>query len=33
MFLFPGFALGDLAIAAEVIAEAGRTGRGLHLPL
>lgn len=33
MFLFPGFALGDLAIAAEVIAEAGRTGRGLRLPL
>lgn len=33
MFLFPGFALGDLAIAAEVIAEAERTGRGLHLPL
>ncbi|SCX90842.1 ornithine cyclodeaminase family protein [Microvirga guangxiensis] len=33
MFLFPGFALGDLAIAAEVIAEAGRTGRGVHLPL
>jgi ornithine cyclodeaminase/alanine dehydrogenase len=33
MFLFPGFALGDLAIAAEVIAEAERTGRGLYLPL
>ncbi|MCG7391594.1 ornithine cyclodeaminase family protein [Microvirga sp. ACRRW] len=33
MFLFPGFALGDLAIAAEVIAEAKRAGRGLHLPL
>ncbi|MEZ0167314.1 ornithine cyclodeaminase family protein [Microvirga sp. TS319] len=33
MFLFPGFALGDLAIAAEVIAEAGRTGCGLRLPL
>jgi ornithine cyclodeaminase/alanine dehydrogenase len=33
MLLFPGFALSDLAIAAEVIAEAGRTGRGLHLPL
>jgi alanine dehydrogenase len=33
MFLFPGFALGDLAIAAEVIAEAGRARRGLYLPL
>jgi ornithine cyclodeaminase/alanine dehydrogenase len=33
MFLFPGFALGDLAIAAEVIAEAGRAARGLYLPL
>jgi alanine dehydrogenase len=33
MFLFPGFALGDLAIAAEVIAEARRAGRGLNLPL
>lgn len=33
MFLFPGFALGDLAIAAEVIAEAGPTGRGRYLPL
>lgn len=33
MFLFPGFALGDLAIAAEVIAEARRAGRGLRLPL
>jgi alanine dehydrogenase len=33
MFLFPGFALGDLAIAAVVMAEAGRSGRGRHLPL
>ena len=33
MFLFPGFALGDLAVAAEVIAEAGRVGRGFYLPL
>jgi ornithine cyclodeaminase/alanine dehydrogenase len=33
MFLFPGFALGDLAIAAVVLAEAGRSGRGRHLPL
>lgn len=32
MFLFPGFALGDLAIAAEVVSAAERTGRGLHLP-
>jgi alanine dehydrogenase len=33
MFLFPGFALGDLAIAAVVMAEAGRSGRGRRLPL
>ena len=33
MFLFPGFALADLAIAAEVIAQARRSGRGVHLPL
>ena len=33
MFLFPGFALADLAIAAEVIAEARRTNCGVHLPL
>jgi alanine dehydrogenase len=33
MFLFPGFALADLAVAAEVIAQARRSGRGVHLPL
>lgn len=33
MFLFPGFALADLAIAAAVIDEARRSGRGLQLPL
>ncbi|MBZ6074859.1 ornithine cyclodeaminase family protein [Microvirga puerhi] len=33
MFLFPGLALGDLAVAAAVVAEARRTRRGVYLPL
>lgn len=33
MFLFPGFALADLAVAVEVISQARRSGRGVHLPL
>ncbi len=32
MFLFPGFALADLAVASEVLAAARATGRGMLLP-
>jgi len=32
MFVFPGFALADLAVAAEVFAAAAAAGRGTLLP-
>ena len=32
MFLFPGFALADLAVAAEILATARAAGRGTFLP-
>ncbi len=32
MFVFPGFALADLAVAAEIFAAAAAAGRGTLLP-